>query len=104
MAYDYEVRQALREIVQELKTMRREIKVMRERLTVSGGLTAATTRRAHLVVDGDKERIFCAACGGLHGTWYDDVQTTLAQYGQECEYCHAILTGEPEFVSGSGDE
>lgn len=102
-AYDYEIRQAMREIAQEIKGLRREIKAIHGRLSTSGGLTAATTRRAHLIVDGDKERVFCSACGGVHGTWYDDVRTTLGQYGQKCECCQALLNGDPEFVSGGAD-
>ena len=110
--YDYEIRQALREIAQELKTMRREVeamrrenKIIRERLTTTGGLTAATTRRAHLIVDGDKREFLCSACGCVYRNWYDDA--SLAMVGEHvgrCRGCGAILRGDPEFVSGSGNE
>lgn len=103
-AYDYEIRQALREVVQEMKTMRREIETIRRRLTVSGGLTNATTRRGHLVVDGDKKQILCSACGCLHGDWYDDFGAVLDKYVGVCESCGAILSGDAEYVSGSGNE
>lgn len=111
MGYDYEIRQALREIAQELKTMRREVeamrrenKIIRESLTTTGGLTAATTRRAHLVVDGDKMRVHCSACGVVHGDWCDDAELTIDNYGDVCGFCGAVLRGDPEFVSGSGNE
>lgn len=109
--YDYEIRQALREIAQELKTMRREVeamrrenKIIREILTTPGGLTTATTRRAHLVVDGDRQKNFCSACGCEHGEWDHDIERALGDYGEVCEACGAILRGDPEFVSGSGNE
>ena len=103
-AYDYEIRQALREVVQEIKGLRREIKTIRERLTVSGGLTNATTRRGHLVVDGDKLNVFCSACGKEYGTWGIDIDEMIAGYHDVCDYCGAILRGDAEFVSGSGNE
>lgn len=104
MGYDYETRQALREIAQEMKRMRRTIESIDKRLAAPGGLAAATTRRGHLIVDGDKEEAYCSVCGGVHGTWYDDIDTTLANYGEVCEYCGAVLRGDEEYVSGSGSE
>lgn len=103
-AYDYEIRQALREIARELKIMRRDIEAVRNRLATPGGLTAATTRRGHLIVDAGDDKTFCSACGGFHGVWYGDVDTVLSDNGEVCEYCGAILRGDAEFVSGRETE
>lgn len=102
-SYDYEIRQALREIVQEVKGLRREIKTIRERLTESGGLTAATTRRAHLIVDGDKQNVYCSACGKQFEKWNVNIDKAILGY-ETCLYCGAIIDGDAEIVSGGENE
>lgn len=102
--FDREIAQALREVAQELRMMRRAIEGIDRRIATPGGLTAATTRRGHLVVDGDKKRVYCSACGCTVGKWWDDVDTTLTNYGEICGICGAGLRGDAEFISGSGDK
>lgn len=102
--YEREIAQALREIAQEMRHIRRTLEGLDRRLATPGGLTAATTRRAHLIVDGDKKKVYCSACGCTHGKWYDDIDTTLANYGEICGICGAGLRGDEEYASGSESE
>lgn len=102
--YEREILQAIKDVGRELKLLRRDVEAIRNRLATSGGLTAATTRRAHLIVDGDKKQVFCSACGGVHGDWCDDIDLTLANYGEICDVCGAVLRGDEEYISGSGSE
>lgn len=101
--YDTRLLQAVENVGRELKLLRRDVEAIRNRLATPGGLTAATTRRAHLVIDGDKQQAYCSACGGVHGAWEDDIEFALMANGEKCNHCGAILRGDPEFVSGSGN-
>lgn len=91
---DRMIAQALREIAQEMRMMRRTLEGIDKRLATAGGLTAATTRRAHLVVyDG---RVHCSACGGICGEWLGDVSRAIAKGDGKCKHCGASIEGEAE--------
>lgn len=96
--YSRETMQALREIAQEMRSLRRLLEGIDRRLATSGGLTKATTRRAHMIVDGDRQAVLCSACGGVHGDWTGSVEEVILDYGPQCEFCDAMLTGEAEFT------
>lgn len=86
--------QALREIAQEMRLMRRTIEGIDKRLATLGGLTAATTRQAHLVAyDG---RVHCSACGGICGEWLGDASRAVEKDNGKCKHCGALLEGEVE--------
>lgn len=92
--YSREIAQALREIAQEMRNVRRTLEGIDRRLAVSGGLTNALTRRAHLVeYDGN---VHCSACGMVHGEWLASDEEIRMEYGEQCEYCGAIFCGEKE--------
>lgn len=103
--YNREILQALREIAVEMKGIRSELRGVKhamqgidKRLATSGGLTNALTRRAHLVVCGVAVKsALCSACGRHHGVWLDDVDETLARYGETCNYCDAVFSKEVAF-------
>lgn len=98
--YSRETMQALREIAQEMRGLRKALEGIDRRLATSGGLTNALTRRAHMVVDGDKNALICSACGSEYmptgDVNFEEVRREFI--GRRCKECEAIFSQEAEFA------
>lgn len=98
--YSRETMQALREIAQEMRGLRKALEGIDMRLATSGGLTNALTRRAHMIVDGDKNALICSACGSEYmPTGNVNLEEVRREFiGRRCKECEAIFSQEAEFA------
>lgn len=90
--YERETVQALREIAQEMRLIRKAVEGLDRRLATSGGLTAAMTRRAHLIID--EEFVRCSACGAVCGEWNRETESAILRSDNRCGLCGAVLEWE----------